>query len=80
MCFIRIRVFGYVQLGWTPIGQTRGVAPLAHGERVNVLAALRHDDTLHWKIQRRPTVREDVIGFAARPNAGFAVRTKRRRR
>jgi hypothetical protein len=39
------------------------VAPLPHGERVNVLGALRHDDTLHWNIQRRPTVREDVINF-----------------
>ena len=62
-----------IQLGWTPIGQTRGVAPLAHDQRVNVLAALRHDDTLHWKTQRRPTVREDVIGFfdelAAREHA-----------
>jgi hypothetical protein len=52
-----------IQSGWSPIGQTRGVEPLAHGERVNVLGALRHDDTLHWKIQCRPTVRDDVVGF-----------------
>jgi hypothetical protein len=39
------------------------VEPLAHGERVNVLGALRHDDTLHWKTQCLPTVRDDVIGF-----------------
>jgi hypothetical protein len=39
------------------------VAPLAHGERVNVLGVLRHDHTLHWTVQRRPTVREDVIRF-----------------
>jgi len=52
-----------IQSGWSPVGQTRGVEPLSHGERVNVLAALRHDDTLYWRIQRRPTVRDDVIAF-----------------
>ncbi|MEC5161768.1 MULTISPECIES: transposase [unclassified Janthinobacterium] len=52
-----------IQSGSTPVGQTRGVEPLLHGERVNVLGALRHDNTLHWRTQRRPTVREDVIGF-----------------
>lgn len=52
-----------LQSGWTPIGQTRSVEPLSHGERVNVLGALRHDGKLIWKTQQRPTVREDVIGF-----------------
>ncbi|WP_193315745.1 transposase, partial [Janthinobacterium aquaticum] len=35
-----------IQSGWSPIGQTRGVEPLSHGERVNVLGALRNDHTL----------------------------------
>ena len=52
-----------IQSGWSPIGQTRGVEPLSHGERVNVLGTLRHDHTLHWRTQRRPTVRDDVIRF-----------------
>lgn len=52
-----------LQSGWSPIGQTRSVEPLSHGERVNVLGALRHDGKLVWKTQQRPTVREDVIGF-----------------
>ena len=52
-----------IQSGWSPIGQTRGVEPLSHGERVNVLGALRHDHTLHWRTQRQPTVRDDVIRF-----------------
>jgi len=52
-----------LQSGWTPIGQTRSVEPLSHGERVNVLGALRHDGKLVWKTQQRPTVRDDVIGF-----------------
>lgn len=52
-----------VQSGWSPIGQTRAVEPLSHGERVNVLGALFHDGKLYWKTQRRPTVRDDVIGF-----------------
>lgn len=52
-----------LQSGWTPIGQTRSVEPLSHGERVNVLGALRHDGKLIWKTQQRPTVRDDVIGF-----------------
>lgn len=52
-----------VQSGWTRIGQTRSVEPKSHGERVNVLGALRHDGKLHWKTQRRPTVRDDVIAF-----------------
>ena len=52
-----------LQSGWSAIGQTRSVEPLSHGERVNVLGALRHDGTLHWKTQRHPTVHDDVIGF-----------------
>ena len=52
-----------IQSDWSPIGQTRGVEPLSHGERVNVLGALRHDHTLYWRTQRRPTVRHDVIAF-----------------
>ena len=52
-----------LQSGWTLIGQTRSVEPLSHGERVNVLGALRHDGKLIWKTQQRPTVRDDVIGF-----------------
>jgi transposase len=52
-----------LQSGWSPIGQTRSVEPLSHGERVNVLGALRHDGKLVWKTQQRPTVRDDVIGF-----------------
>jgi transposase len=62
-----------LQAGWSPVGQTRSVALVSHGERVNVLGALRHDGTLRWKTQRRPTVRDDVIGFfdelAALPHA-----------
>lgn len=61
-----------VQSGWTRIGHTRSVEPQAHGERVNVLGALRHDGRLEWKLQRRPTVRDDVISFfddlAAQPH------------
>ena len=52
-----------LQSGWSPIGQTRSVELLSHGERVNVLGALRHDGKLVWKTQQRPTVRDDVIGF-----------------
>ena len=52
-----------LQSGWSLIGQTRSVEPLSHGERVNVLGALRHDGKLIWKTQQRPTVRDDVIGF-----------------
>ena len=52
-----------LQSGWSLIGQTRSVEPLSHGERVNVLGALRHDGKLYWKTQQRPTVRDDVIGF-----------------
>ena len=52
-----------IQSGWSPIGQTRGLEPLSHGERVNVLGALSHDHKLHWRTQRRPTVRDDVIAF-----------------
>lgn len=52
-----------MQSGWSPVGQARGIKPLSHGERVDVLAALRHNDTLHWRIQRRSTVRDDVIAF-----------------
>lgn len=52
-----------VQYGWTPIGQTRAVEPLAHRQRVNVLGALRHDGELVWNTQQRPTTREDVIAF-----------------
>jgi hypothetical protein len=52
-----------VQYGWTRIGQTRSVQPLAHRERVNVLGALRHDGQLIWNTQQRPTTRGDVIDF-----------------
>lgn len=33
-----------VQYGWSRIGQTRSVEPLAHRQRVNVLETLLHDD------------------------------------
>lgn len=52
-----------IQSGWSAVVQALGIEPLSNGERVNVLAALRHDDTLRWRIQRRPTVRDDVIAF-----------------
>jgi transposase len=52
-----------VQYGWTQIGQTRSVEPLAHRQRVNVLGALRHDGQLIWTTQQRPTRCEDVIAF-----------------
>jgi transposase len=52
-----------VQYGWTLIGQTRAVEPLAHRQRVNVLGALRHDGPLVWTTQQRPTKRDDVIAF-----------------
>ena len=52
-----------IQLGWLPIGQTRGVKPLPYGERGNVLRALRHEYRLNWRAQRRPIVRHDVIAF-----------------
>lgn len=52
-----------VQYGWTRIGQTRSVEPLAHRQRVNVLGALRHDGQLIWTTQQRPTTREDVVAF-----------------
>ena len=52
-----------VQYGWSRIGQTRSVEPLAHRQRVNVLGALRHDGQLIWTTQQRPTTRDDVISF-----------------
>lgn len=52
-----------VQYGWTRIGQTRSVAPLAHRQRVNVLGALCHGGQLIWTTQQRPTTRNDVITF-----------------
>jgi hypothetical protein len=52
-----------VQYGWTRIGQTRSVEPLAHRQRVNVLGALRHDGPLIWTTHQRPTARDDVIAF-----------------
>ena len=52
-----------LQYGWSRIGETRSVAPLAHRQRVNVLGALRHDGQLIWTTQQRPTKREDVIAF-----------------
>ena len=52
-----------MQYGWTKIGQTRSVEPLAHRQRVNVLGALRHDGQLIWTTQQRPTTRDDVIAF-----------------
>jgi transposase len=52
-----------LQYGWSRIGETRSVDPLAHRQRVNVLGALRHDGQLIWTTQQRPTRREDVIAF-----------------
>jgi hypothetical protein len=52
-----------VQYGWTRIGQTRSVEPLAHRQRVNVLGALRYGGQLIWTTQQRPTTRNDVIAF-----------------
>jgi transposase len=52
-----------LQYGWSRIGETRSVEPLAHRQRVNVLGALRHDGQLIWTTQQRPTRREDVIAF-----------------
>ena len=52
-----------VQYGWSRIGETRSVEPLAHRQRVNVLGALRHDGQLTWTTQQRPTTRDDVIIF-----------------
>lgn len=52
-----------LQYGWSRIGETRSVEPLAHRQRGNVLGALRHDGQLIWKTQQRPTRREDVIAF-----------------
>jgi transposase len=61
-----------VQYGWGKIGQTHAVEPLAHRQRVNVLGALRHNGSLTWTTQKRPTTRDDVIEFfdrvAARPH------------
>jgi transposase len=62
-----------VQYGWTRIGQTRSVEPLAHRQRVNVLGALRHEGQLIWSTQQRSTTRDDVIAFvdqvAAQPHS-----------
>jgi len=62
-----------VQYGWSKIGQTRSVEPLAHRQRVNVLGALRHDGQLIWTTQQRPTTRDDVITLfdqiAAQPHS-----------
>lgn len=52
-----------VQYGWTRIGQTQAVEPLAHRQRVNVLGALRHDGQLIWTTQHRPATRDDVVSF-----------------
>lgn len=62
-----------VQYGWTRIGQTRSVEPLAHRQRVNVLGALRQDGRLIWATLQKPTTRNDVIAFfdqiAAQPHS-----------
>lgn len=62
-----------VQYGWTRIGQTRSVEPLAHRQRVNVLGALRQDGQLIWATQQKATTRHDVIAFfdqiAAQPHS-----------
>src|ERR1700712_1842164 len=50
-------------IGLVAHGQAREVEPLSHGERVNVPGALSHDGKLHWKTQRRPTVRGDDVRF-----------------
>jgi transposase len=52
-----------LQYGWSRVGETRAVEPLAHRQRVNVLGALRHDSQLIWTTQQRPTTRDDVIAF-----------------
>jgi hypothetical protein len=52
-----------LQCGWSRIGETRFVEPLAHRQRVNVLGVLRHDGKLIWAAQQRPTTREDVIAI-----------------
>ncbi|MFB9246081.1 IS630 family transposase [Massilia antarctica] len=62
-----------VQYGWSKIGQTRAVEPLAHRQRVNMLGVLRHNGQLTWTTQQRPTTRDDVIAFyeqiAAQPHS-----------
>lgn len=55
-----------IQYGWMRIGQTRCAQPGAHRQRVNVLAALRHDHTLTWRMHDQRTVRDDVIAFLTR--------------
>lgn len=52
-----------VQYGWGKIGQTRALEPLAHRQRVKVLGPLRHNCSLTWTTQQRPTTRDDVIAF-----------------
>jgi len=52
-----------VQYGWTPVCQTRYAQSGAHGQRVNVLGALGHDNRLIWRAYEKRIVREDVIGF-----------------
>jgi transposase len=52
-----------LQYGWMRIGQTRCAQSGSHGQRVNVLGALRHDHSLVWCIHEKRTVREDVIAF-----------------
>ena len=62
-----------VQYGWSRIGQTRSVEPLARRQRVNVLGALRQDGQLMWTTQQKSTTRNDVIAFfdqiAAQPHS-----------
>lgn len=62
-----------IQYGWMRIGKTRRAQSGTHRQRVNVLAALRHDHVLIWRLHERHTVREDVMAFwdelAAQPHS-----------
>ncbi|HSN23555.1 MAG TPA: IS630 family transposase [Methylomicrobium sp.] len=61
-----------VQYAWTPIGQTRCAQAQAHGQRVNVLGALRRCGGLTWSTVQGRVVRDDMIAFfdqlAAQPH------------
>ena len=52
-----------LQYSWTPVGQTRQVAPQSHRQRVNILGALRQGGQLVWRTVCGSTKREDVVAF-----------------
>lgn len=55
-----------VPYGWMSVRQTRWAQSGSHGQRVNVLGALGHDNRLIWAVHEKRVVREDVMAFLDR--------------